>query len=236
MQETRITKRRIQDHFAYSWWKYVLLACLAVFGWNLAYTSSAYRAPRDKRLDVTFVTYSIPDEYLDEMERSVVERYEAIEDASFISIAQSAEDDYYSTLQLTTYIGAGEGDIYIMEKDMFTDYAQSGTFIALDEYIASGKLDLHGIDPSRGERRDEEGHTAIYGIPLAELYGFMKDGIDNRNLVAGITVFSQTQDVAADWLGWLIESKLASKPQWLLDQEAKTEALVDDTQQAVPSY
>ena len=37
------TRERIRTHFQYAWWQYVLLVCLAVFGWNLLYTTTRYR-------------------------------------------------------------------------------------------------------------------------------------------------------------------------------------------------
>lgn len=40
-----VTKERIRNHFAYAWWQYVLLICLAIFGWNLLYTTTATAAP-----------------------------------------------------------------------------------------------------------------------------------------------------------------------------------------------
>ena len=46
-----ITKERIRNHFAYAWWQYVLLICLAIFGWNLLYTTTRYRSPNDQRLE-----------------------------------------------------------------------------------------------------------------------------------------------------------------------------------------
>ena len=33
--KTPITIKAIRQHFTYAWWKYALLALLAIFGWNL---------------------------------------------------------------------------------------------------------------------------------------------------------------------------------------------------------
>ena len=48
-----ITKERIRNHFHYAWWQYVLLVCLAVFGWNLLYTTTRYRSPESSRWNGT---------------------------------------------------------------------------------------------------------------------------------------------------------------------------------------
>ena len=46
-----ITGRRIQNHFHYSFWKYILLAVIAVFGWNLIYTTTRYRPPESAKVE-----------------------------------------------------------------------------------------------------------------------------------------------------------------------------------------
>ena len=39
--KTPVTKQTLRTHFTYSWWKYALLAVLAVFGIDLLYTVTA---------------------------------------------------------------------------------------------------------------------------------------------------------------------------------------------------
>lgn len=46
-----ITKRRVRNHLTYAWWQYVLLVCLAVFGWNLIYTTTRYRSPEHLKVE-----------------------------------------------------------------------------------------------------------------------------------------------------------------------------------------
>ena len=57
-----ITKERIRNHFAYAWWQYVLLICLAIFGWNLLYTTTRYRSPNDQRLEWYYGGYQLDGE------------------------------------------------------------------------------------------------------------------------------------------------------------------------------
>ena len=46
-----ITRERIRTHFHYAWWQYVLLVCLAIFGWNLLYTTTRYRSPESLKVE-----------------------------------------------------------------------------------------------------------------------------------------------------------------------------------------
>jgi len=221
MQETKITVQRIRHHFNYSWWKYALMACLVVFGWNLVYTSSAYRPPRDKRLDITFVSHPMPEDFTGWVKDETLARYPDIEDANITSIVLTPEDSYYGTMQMTTYIGAGEGDVYVLPKEQFDSLVQNMAFVPLNNAIADGTIALDGMDTASGIRTDEEGQTAVFGIPLDSLYGFMEHGIDNRGLYAVVMSYSPNQERAADWIGWLAEAMRGPKPQWLVEQEAK---------------
>lgn len=236
MEETKITKSRIKNHFTYSWWKYVLLAVLAIVGWNLIYTSTAYRAPKDKRLDIYFVTYSVPDEILNGMRIDILNRYPQLEDSSVISIVYTADDNYYGSMQLTTYMGAGEGDIYIMPKERFDAFAGSGTFVPLDEAVASGALDLQGMDVSRGYATDEDGTRALYGIPATELYGMMEEyGLDNRDLMICVMAYTRNEAVAVQWVNDFIGEMLAPKPEWLVEYEAQNGTGTQEVSD-IPSY
>lgn len=235
MQETKITWARVKHHFAYSWWKYLVMAVAVVFGWNMIYTTTAYRAPRDKRLDIYFATYSVPEETLEWLTEEILARYPQLEDASVYSIVYTPEDDTYGSMQLTTYMGAQEGDVLILPRERFDTYADTGAFVALDEAIGSGVLDLQGIDAARGYRTTEDGEEGTFGIPLTELYGLMDRGIDNRDLMACVLGYSQTQEVATDWIDWLIETMMAPKPQALVEAEAQEETGID-TVSDIPSY
>jgi len=223
MQDTKITKERVQNHFTYSWWKYALLAAIAVFGWNLFYTATAYRAPKDKRLDIYFVTHALSAEATELVSAQVLEHFPELEDSTCASIVYTKEDNYYGAIQLTTYMGAGEGDVYLMTKERFDALKESGGFEPLDAAIASGELDLRGIDTSRGIATDESGVTALFGVPADTLYGFMDAyGVDNRDLVICVMAYSHNKGTAIRYVDWLVKTMRAEKPEWVKEQEAKT--------------
>ena len=46
-----ITGRKIRNHFHYSFWKYLLLIVIAMFGWNLLYTTTRYRSPENLKVE-----------------------------------------------------------------------------------------------------------------------------------------------------------------------------------------
>jgi len=242
MNDTKITKERVRNHFAYGWWRYALLLCAAVFGWNLIYTSTGYRPPRDKKMTVYFVTAGVPEDALEALSAQMLSMFPSLEDANCLSVMYSEGDTYYGDMQLSTFIGAREGDIYILPRDRFEAFAGNGAFVQLDDAVASGTIDLKGIDASRGNARDlDTGETALYGIPLDALYGFIeKTGMDNRGLVAGIMAYSpeENQQRGIEWLGWLVDEMLAPMPEWLAERENAVGApwQQDDEIVEMPSY
>ncbi|MCL1965129.1 MAG: hypothetical protein FWF69_08735 [Firmicutes bacterium] len=235
MYDTRITKERIRNHFTYSLWKYALLAVFAIFGWNLIYSSTAYRAPKDKRLDVYFVTYSLPDETTKWIREQILAMYPQLEDAACVSIVYTGEDNYYGSVQISTYIGAGEGDVYLLTAERFDALKGEGVFLNLDGAIDSGEIDLRGIDAGRCAVAVEGGGRGICGIPAESLYGLMDRGVDNRDLVICVMAYSGNQGTAVRFVDWLIEAMHAPKPEWVAELEAKQSA---DTQgiSQIPSY
>ena len=46
-----ITKNKIRNHFHYSFWKYLVLIAIALFGWNLIYTSTRYQSPENLKVE-----------------------------------------------------------------------------------------------------------------------------------------------------------------------------------------
>ena len=240
MIQTKITKKRVKDHFAYALWKYLILVVASVFGWNLIYTATAYRPPRDKKVDIYFVTYGIDSDTLAAFEALAAPHFPDMEALNFLSIGMGDAEDYYGTMQLTTYVGAQEGDIYIMTRDLMRSYAESGLFVPLNDAISEGIIQLRGIDVaevnfqiSDPEYRIVE--RGIYAIPAKTLYGLIEYGIDNRDLYIGVTAYSQNQPNALKMVDWFIETFQTEKPQWLIEYEEQN-PIPEPTDTVLPSY
>ncbi|MDR0928401.1 MAG: hypothetical protein LBM74_01645 [Oscillospiraceae bacterium] len=239
MQDTKITRARISNHFAYGWWKYLMLAIVAVLGWSLIYTSTAYRAPREKRLDVYFVTQAVDETATQWFKEQAFALLPELEDANCLSITFTEEDNYYGSIQLSTYMGAGEGDIYIVSRERFDVLKGQGTFLPLDEYIADGTLDLRGIDATNAFTTDEWGVSGTMGVPAGSLYGFLRDDlmIDNRDLVICVASYTANPPAAIAYVNWLIGEMQAEKPEWLIEYEQNlVTAPAESGVSEIPSY
>ena len=227
---TPVTKERLKTHFTYSLWKYAVVIACSLFCWSLVYAQTAYRSPQDKRIDVyvksSTVTEELMDSFFEPIWQSVVPDMELVSGVTLLST--SDDTDYYSQMQLTVYIAAGEGDIYILPAGDFKSFAASGAFISLDDLVADGTIDVTGIDTSSGRVTivDEDAGTSethLYGIPLDSLYGFI-DGmqLDNRGMVAAIMVNNQNDENVIPFFNALIQAGRGDAPEWLEESETDT--------------
>lgn len=171
--ETPVTKKRLQDHLAYSWWKYALLVIIAAMGWNIFYSMTAYRSPEEKKVIVG--VYSAGSEsnlsaYMQQVHQVHLTDMEQVEPMYILP------DETYGDMILTTRIVANECDIYILPGTQFQNWAAQGAFLPLDELLPGLESDLTsaGISLSRGRRvNNETGEKHLYGIPCKDLPGAM---------------------------------------------------------------
>lgn len=169
--KTPVTKQLLKDHITYSWWKYVLMILLALFGWNLIYSMTAYRPPEEKKVIVGLYGYGTSynlDDYMLEVQRI------HLPDMEEVAPMDIAPDEAYGEMILTTRMISGECDIYILPTEEFQNWAAQGACQPLDEVLPELVADLEetGISLSRGRRQNANtGEKHVYGIPLRDLPG-----------------------------------------------------------------
>ena len=178
--KTPVTSRSLRQHFTYNWWMYLLIALIAIGLVDLLYAVTAYRAPREKT--VGFYVYGYMNDtsltaYLDNV------RETEMSDMEEITPVMLTVDDAYGPMQLLTYLSAGEGDVYLLPREQFLNYAMGGTMAALedDEELMS-LFNAAGINLQSGWRKETEtGENHLYGIPQDKLpglsqYAYVQDG------------------------------------------------------------
>lgn len=223
--KTPINRDTLRQHLTYSAWKYALVAVIAIFGWSLVYTMSAYRSPEDKRIDVYIMssttTSEVADAFLKPVWKECVPEMETVS-----SVMLTNTEEYYVVQQLTVYMAAGEGDIYFLDDKYFKMYAAQGCFLPLDDLIADGVINTDGVDLAAGtvtyiaETDDDFNPTVteqhIYGIPLKEFYGFMTGmNIDNRELYACITVNNKNDENVVPFFAAMLDAGRGEMPEQL---------------------
>ncbi len=225
--KTPLTKERMKNHFAYSTWKYMLLVILGLFGWSLIFTVTAPQVPQDKRIDFYAMTYSATQESMNAFLKPIWETVTPeMESVSSVALVQG--DEYSSYMQLTAYLAAGDGDIYILDDQFFKSFAAQGAFLPLEGLIEEGRISVGDIDLTKGyvamvteydennEPLNSEMH--LYGIPLDTYYGFM-DGmqLDNRNMYAAILYNNQNDENVIPFFDALLKAGEGEKEAWIAE-------------------
>ena len=223
---TPINKERIKHHLAYSSWQYTLMALLCIFGWSLLYTTTAYRSPQDKRIDVYVMSNTATQEtmtpLMEKIWREVTPEMETV-----TPVALLTGDDYMTFTQLTTYIAAGDGDIYFVTDQFFKNFAAQGAFLPLDDLVADGTIQVGDADLTKGyvtEVLDYDmndiptyGERRLFGIPLDSFYGYMNSiRLDNRGLYATILYHNQNDENVIPFFNALLQEGVGEKEDWII--------------------
>lgn len=202
--KTPITKKALQQHWAYHWWKYMVLVAGSILIWNMIYAATAYRPPADKKVNL-YAMSSLGDQkgindYLEDVRLRLLPEMEEVSGIFLI------QDDTYAPVQVSTYLMAGEGDVYLLPQKYFRDYAQNGAFVALEGTPAEKMAGQLGIDATKGYRREEDtGETHLFGIPTATLKGLEQFGIPVTDGFLSVSVLSGNEDNSIKLLTILLE-------------------------------
>jgi len=200
-----ITKDQIRNHFHYNLWKYVLLIVVAVFGWNLLFTTTSYRVPADRKVEFyaegyqTDETAAAMDELVARIHRELLPEMEAVS-YRFLFL-----DDTYGPMQLMIWASAGEGDLYLLTKEHFLQLTGGGATVDLRPYIDSGKLQVEGIHLAPGLVRDAEtGQMVQYGIPADSLVRLAEYGLVTKGGILTVLGSGQNEEEAVLFLDELL--------------------------------
>lgn len=171
-----ITKEKILTHFTYAWWQYVLLITVAALGFNLAFTMTSYRSPRNLTVKTQYEglvsdeTQATVEETMLNLKETLLPTMEEISFDSFIL------DHTYADMQLTTWMSAGEGNIYIVSHSTFEKL--NYFLVDLAPYIENGMLQPGNIELDSGYLTDPiSGESKLVGLPIDTVSGLKKLGL-----------------------------------------------------------
>lgn len=185
--KTPVNRQALRQHLTYSWWKYALVIVLSAFLVNLYYTMTAYHSPPEKKIELYVYGYGNQDKIDALMEEIRVSEMPDMED---MHSALLATDETYGIMQLTTYVGAAEGDVYILPRNNFVSMASSGAWAPLEnDAELMALLTEAGINLQSGWRRESDsGESHLFGIPVSSLPGLSEYlSVDNGFVCVLIT-------------------------------------------------
>ena len=226
MADNRITKKRLKNHFAYSWWKYALAAVLSVMGVSLVFTATRYEPPADRQLTVYVLNDYTDAETMQADLWTRIKEARPEQEALFVqNIDLTDSSNIYAPMQFSTYVAAQQGDVFLISYDEMLKIVADGpedALVDLTAYIESGVIDVSGLDLSACTMKKLDGTTGIYAVPADQLYGLRTAYYnDAKGSVLCIPIYSQNQDTAAEAIRILMELGKGEKP---ADQTEKAEA------------
>ena len=215
MADNRITKHRIKNHWTYCWWKYLLMVVCMVFGVNLFFTMTAYKAPENKKVEI-FLCSGWAD-----AEKAQADLWpmllEVAPDQEEMNVANIdlVGGEYYSLMQFTTYVAAQQGDIMLLHKNDFAKYSSEGAwdmYADLTPYIENGMIDVEDMDLTAGTLKNEAGEMAVYGIPADVLFGLVDYSIDPADSLLIVTNYSGNEETCAKLIDAMLKHYKTEKP------------------------
>lgn len=201
-----ITKKRIVNHFQYFWWVYLLLLVIGIFGWNLIHTVTRYQSPPHLKVEWYFAGYQLDDGTGAEtlMDKAHQEALPEMEEVSYRYVML---DEMNGDMMLTTWVFAGEGDLYALPKEKFRNLAQSGSMMNLQPYVDSGALNLDGIDLTDCYVTEpESGEEWLCGIPMNVIPGLEAYGLYGDDTYLSVLINGGNDDNTIKLLSWLLET------------------------------
>ena len=216
MADNRITKHRLKNHWAYSWWKYLLMAVCVVFGVNMLFTVTAYRSPENKKVEIYLCKGWADAEtaYADLLPELL--EIDPEQEELYVQNIDITSDDYYSVMQFTTYMAAQQGDILLLPRSEVGKYADEeawGAYAELTEYIEGGMLNVGDADLSGVMYENASGEMGVFGVPADALYGLTVYGIDPADSVLVITAYSGNEETCVKLLDAMIRRYATEKPE-----------------------
>ena len=155
--------KTLKNHFTYSWWKYLIVLIVGVFGVDLLYTVTEPKVPDSLKIEMIVCGASLDQDFGEYMERV---RVEQMPDMLKTELSVIPDDD--TAIQyLTVRIGTQGGDVYLLPKDEFDTIALNGALLPLeDDKELMDVLQVLNVESGRKVDPDSRDSRHLYGIPL----------------------------------------------------------------------
>ena len=206
MIDVKFSMQRFKDHFYYSKWLYVAFVLVGVFVFSMVFSVTKPVVPNEYKVDISILATSLQDSEMSVWSEEILALLS--QDQQEVNIyAMGFDDSEDSTMGYSIYeilaarMAAREGDIYIMSKNMYISLAQQGAFFPLDDialnYEYAEDLDLEEYKIQIEDTDKPNGQAAhYYGLPLDNVLGLVDLGVDPREKVICVMIYTENYDNA----------------------------------------
>jgi hypothetical protein len=143
--DINITKKRLNNHLSYDWWKYLAIVVAAVFFWSLVMTMIAPRLHYGKKLEVfLFLSNSYEAANAEKLHGNLLEAYKET-DTIEVYLNHYAPDASGTSEIISTRMATQEGDFYAFgtsgdpASNLYGYYVDQGLYVDFDTLIADAK-------------------------------------------------------------------------------------------------
>ena len=209
MAENRLTKKKLKNHFAYSWWKYALAAAVSAMLVSVVFAVTEYRPPAEKKVELYVLNSYIETEtFQQDFWPELQARKPEQEALTVLNINLTDSSNIYAPMQFSTYVAAQQGDLFLISRDEMLKITYDGAqeaLVELTDYLDSGVIDAAGLDLAQGTLDRGDGTTAVYAIPAGTLTGLSQYGNNPENSFLCIPLYTKNADTAAALIGLMVE-------------------------------
>ncbi len=214
MIDTKITAQRFKDHFYYSKWLYVVFILSGIAVFSMVFTLTRPTIPGEFKIDISVFAASMDDNAASEWEQGILALLP--EDQQEVNIyamgfGASGEETLggYSPYEIiAARMAAHEDDIYIMPKDIYINLAAQGAFYEMDDAIGNyeypEEIDLEEYKVQYREDENVEVPPHYYGLPLDSSLGLVDIGVDPREHVIAILIYTEDYDNAMTAIDYIM--------------------------------
>ncbi len=189
--------------------KVLLILTLASFLMLIVTGCSSSQDDINKKVRIVLVGNFIGDEnaqkLISELEKKSGDQV-YIDQILYTGDTPKSEQEFAFMQKLMVMLAAGEGDIYILDKKLFTNYAQNGAFYSLKSFVSKNKLDKF-VDDTCYVKEKDKSTKDLYGIKADQVFLLKKYGFETKNKYIAIYVRSNKFSRAQKVLLALLNSK-----------------------------
>jgi hypothetical protein len=225
MIDVKFTKERFKNHFYYAKWMYMVFVALGVLIFSMVFTFTRPVVPKEFRLDISVMGFTLQDAEKNIWEEEILATLsEDQQEVNIYSLGFGGSEDTmggYSVYEiLAARMAAKEDDIYIMPRDIYLGLASQGAFTVMDDFITEyeypEELDLEEYKVELQDTEGTDGQPHFYGLPLDSAMGLVDMGVDPRESVIGVLVYTVNYDnalKAVDYIMHRTESAVINSAQ-----------------------
>ena len=184
-----------------------VLVLAAILGWNLIYTTTRYQSPEHLKIEWFYEGSTSAETEARTAEFLANVTPEIFPDMEEVTFSLLGMDDQYGPMQLMVWSVAGQGDLYMLKEESYSQMIGNGVMCDLLPYVEDGTLNIDGINVEDYYVVSEEtGEKMLIGIPTDSLEGLLNLHVDPAGKVMGLLVNGGNTENAIKLMAYLLNN------------------------------